>query len=254
MTIKTYNHLIMKKNFLLLILLLSLGIVHAQDKFTHWSVGLSVGPAFPVGGFADKSGNVGLGNGAGFAKTGIAAEIYGMYRFNRHFGAALVAGGQENAIGNPAHTVLSPGFNGIVTHNYNWKIGRILGGAVFDQPLSAQGRLSLRVRLLAGILKTGIPGYSYTLYNRANGTTTGGGKAPTLGLPWAYAYQADAGLTYKLFRGLSLVANTGYAGATPGQTYYYMILDNNSYYTSGMGKRKAPTGTVHLGVGVELAL
>lgn len=244
----------MKKNFLLLIFLLSLALVQAQDKFSHWSMGLATGPAFPVGGFADKSGNVGLGNGAGFAKTGITAEIYGLYRFSRHFGVALIASGQENAVGNPAHTILSPGFNGIVTHNYDWKIGRILGGPVFDQPLSAQGRLSLRVRLLAGILKTGIPGYSYTLNDRTGGVSTGGGKAPTLGLPWAFAYQADAGLSYKLPRGISLVANTGYAGATPGQTFYYMIFDNNSYYTSGVGKRKAPTGAVRLQAGVELAL
>jgi hypothetical protein len=246
--------LLPKKTFLLMFLLLAVVVGQAQDKFSHWSMGLSAGPAFPVGGYADKSSTVGLGSGAGHAKTGFSAEIYGLYRFDRHFGAALLAGGQENAIGSPANQLLNPGFNGIVTHNYNWKIGRILGGAVFDQPLSAQGRFSLRVRLLAGMLKTGIPGYSYTLYGLGNGTTIGGGKASNIAMPWAFAYQADAGLTYKLSRGLSLVANTGYAGASPALTYHYMILDNNNNYVSGSEKRKAPTGTVHLQVGVELAL
>jgi hypothetical protein len=248
----------MKRNLLLLIFLISLVRLQAQEAFSHWSAGLSVGPSFPTGHFGSK--NIQDAK-AGSAGVGIGAEITGGYAFNRSFGAALVINGQEDGlVAPPGQTSLVPvtAMPSIVVHNGHWKIARFLAGGVFNQPLSPRRGLSLGVRLLGGVLRTSIPGYSYSFLSGATGqlggVSTGSGKIPGNVLPWTFCYQADAGLKWRLPHRIYLVADAGYAGATPELHYSYTIVVNGVQTGAGEVKRTVPVGVAHLRVGVELML
>jgi hypothetical protein len=232
--------------------------IPAKAVLSRWSIGFSAGPSFPVGKYGYKKFP---DNEAGYAQTGYGAEIFLGYRLNRSFGAVLVMNGQENATTNsPQHRPIlyppTPNFNYTTTvdfHSHNWKIARFLAGGVFNRPLSGRGGISLQLRILAGVLKTGVPGYSSSTYNNVTSLTFSDGNVSDANTPWTFCYQGDAGLTFPLSHKAFLLANMGYAGADPVVRYPY-------YYTPGnLPKPVTPantyhTGTVHLriGVGVDL--
>jgi hypothetical protein len=236
----------MKKNFLLLVFLFALVNVRAQDKFSHWSIGFSAGSTFPTGSFGSKKSS---DREAGYARTGVSAEIAGTYAINRSFGIALVVSGQENKYGLftniTANTILTN------TSSQNWKMARILTGGVYTRPFSLQGKLSLRIRLLAGILKTSIPSYSYDFVEVSGQPVSLHETSPNHPMPWTFCYQGDAGLKWKVSKGMSLVADAGYSGARPVYSYIMSV-----YGIAGQPKisEPAPVGTIHLRVGAEVRL
>ena len=238
----------MKKNLLLLILSFALVRAEAQEQFSHWSIGFSAGPSFPTGHFGSKSNQ----DKSGYAATGFSAEVTGGYAFNQSFGLALVAGEQKNKFAIFSQNTAQP--VAINTHNHDWRITRILTGGVFTRPFTTRKKLFFQVRLLAGVLKTGIPGYSYDLVGLPGQPTPLHESAPDLSMPWAFCYQADAGLKWKLSHGISLVLNAGYSGAQPAYTHTYTVGISGSDFIYQKYSRSMPIGSVHCRAGVDISL
>jgi len=72
--------------------------------------------------------------------------------------------------------------------------------------------------------------------------------------PWAFCYQADAGLKWKLSHGISLVLHAGYSGAQPAYTNTYTVGISGSDFIYQKFSRRMPIGSVHFRAGVDISL
>ncbi len=228
-----------------------------RATFSHWLIGLTVGPAIPVCSFSIRNTQ---NFEAGYAKTGFAAELSGTYFFNTAFGVALSAARQENAVGNPKDQLIPPSPPTpnylvypppVIIHNQAWKITRVQAGPVFNIALAARS-LSLQLRALAGILKTAQPGFQYSDKQNGRLAPSSGGTA-AISLPWAFCYQSDIGLNWKLSRHLALIAKAGYTGSTAViHDPPYVV---NGFFIGGVlpEKREFALNTVYAQAGVGLS-
>ncbi|HXB91009.1 MAG TPA: hypothetical protein VNU72_01910 [Puia sp.] len=229
-----------------------------RAAFSHWLIGLTVGPAIPVGSFSIRSTQ---NAEAGYAKTGFAAELSGAYFFNAALGVVLSAARQENAVGNPKDRLIPPAPPTpnyivypppVIIDNQSWKITRVQAGPVFNIALAAHS-LSLQIRALAGILKTAQPGFQYS--NKSNGymLASGSGETAAISLPWTFSYQSDIGLNWKMSRHLALIAKAGYTGSTA--VIHDPQYEVNGFITGGVlpEKREYSLGTVYAQAGVGVS-
>jgi hypothetical protein len=228
----------MKKLLLLLLVVACCGVARAQAparaqdppparaqkaaRFHRWSIDLSGGAAFPIGGFAHtdeqnpKSGTV---------HTGSVFEASGTFHLSHTWGITLVANRQYNKsdvdniiVPNPLFPEilvpgpLNPGGSYTSIPPQHWSMTRILAGGVYTLPLNHKKNLAVLVRALAGIEKAHVSQYEYFVHSQ---NSTGFSCSPTRNLAWAFAYQADAGLQYKVYRRWSVLAFAGYSGCRP---------------------------------------
>jgi len=142
-----------------------------------------------------------------------------------------------------------------------------MAGPVVDLPLSSRGPVALRIKLLAGVLKTSLPGYSYTASVPPGSSFSGfSGYYRTnspIGLPWAFSYQAEAGIRWRLTRQIDLVGNAGWFHAQPVHKYNFPISASDLYSGPVMTglfmpisyvemKQTLPISDLHVQTGVEV--
>ena len=222
-----------------------------SESPSRWSIGLTAGPAFPVGKFAHP-----LGSGSGTVHAGGSAEINGEYRICHRFSATTVLQGQLNNGNVAPYTVSSPA-DGYITGPYgdnHWRIARLMAGGIYTLPLSKQKGPALLIRLLAGIQKTKTAGFNYS-----NPTYNLDITYPGISFPWAFSYEADAGIKWPLpGKRIALVGYAGYNGCKPAKDFEYNFANYLAYPASGIAKitqrQTFPTGTIHARVGIEVQL
>ena len=224
----------------------------ATATFSRWSLSLETGPAFPVGNFNDKNF---YSTSAGFARTGFGADLAATYRFCPSFGLALSAGFQDNPTAATApYLNEAPGplnqEQTIVERN-SWKIGRLLTGAVYEHALSKNKRLALRIRAMAGIVKTGVPAFRY-VYSATEAVEVGWKYSH---LSPGFAYQADAALKYAITKRISALVNAGYTGSRfTGRFTYDVLNPDGSSFESGRSSKTIALGTIQCRAGIEIGL
>jgi hypothetical protein len=248
----------MKNSTLVLVTLPTLGAMraNAQDTSPRWSIGLTAGPAFPVGSFHKTSA---IDGETITAHPGGSAEINGSYRFCRYLSATLVVNGQEN---NGAGIPYSYDPSGATqasgpAKGNDWKIARILAGAEYTLPLAKRKGPQLLFRLLGGVQKTASPAYKmseavlftpegpYTCANCTSGFPPL--TYPGLNFAWSFSYEADAGLKWKFRSRFAAIGYAGYQGSKPSKE---LILMN----TINLQKSAFSTGTISLRAGVSYDL
>jgi hypothetical protein len=188
----------------------------AQGNASRWAIGLTAGPAFPVGTFA---GYHSLDQQSGGVSIGGSAELSGEYRICRSFSVAMAFNGQLNhGPGVPYYLTqqhFSSSSGGNIGFNSDWRIARILAGGVYSIPLSKRQGPALFFRLLAGIGKIRTPDYT-TVLDQPSGypayITT-----PGAALPWTFSYETDAGIKWGLSRRCTFLIDAGYNGASPSK-------------------------------------
>ncbi|MBN8879950.1 MAG: outer membrane beta-barrel protein [Sphingobacteriales bacterium] len=187
----------------------------AQSKDHPLMVSLTGGLSFPVGRFADN--NVAtLSTGSsmiGAAGTGWTGNIQIGYRLNTHFGIALTGGVSEykrdGSIFAKYYELIYG--NKSTVDSKQWSVVKVLAGPTYTATLSK--KLSFRSGLSAGIVKTAIPDYSFTI-NGPMGEILLERSAGKAKMPAAFAYQANAGLGYELSKKVMLLFDVNYFDAT----------------------------------------
>ncbi len=204
------------------------------ENASRWSIGLTAGPAFPVGKFVHPQ-----GSNLATVHAGGSFELNGAYRLCHAFSATMVLQGQLNNGNGMEYGLPNPG-DGDATGPYNvkdWRIARLLAGGVYTLPLAKQNGPALLIRALAGIQKTKT-------------------ASPEISFPWAFSYEADAGLKWPLpGKRIALVGYVGYNGSKPGKDFVY-ILSNRAVDIAILvtQRRVFPTGTIHARAGIEVQL
>ncbi len=234
----------------------------AQGASARWCLGLAAGPAFPVGAFHRSSSAYG---GSIVAQNGGSAELSGSYRFWRSFSATLVVEGQENRGNGIAYWFFPPGSSKPAgsSKGNDWKMARILTGAVYTLPLTKKTGPALRLRLLGGVQQTISPDYKGALLYEENGVFTCANcmipnpvAYPGLSFPWAFAYEADAGLQWRFDSRFSAVGYAGFEGSKPSINLAYFNSYNGATNTYTVDYRISAyaTNTISMRAGVVYAL
>jgi opacity protein-like surface antigen len=192
-----------------------------------------------VGSFSDKSANpVGSGESSGWANPGPAVQITIGYNIKNSYGLSFLIGGQENKQDeNALMNNLKPFYSDTSIFSANtksWKIGKTLVGGFIQLPLSKRNRFYLGMGVMGGLLKTSIPGYSYVVYTKYNGTifTSAGGSHSDFSMPWAFCYQLNAGLRWQFSKKISFVSNINYSHSSPKWKYTIYGNDKTTYPVS----------------------
>jgi hypothetical protein len=261
------NDLTMKKFFFYPLILLALLRIpaQAQEKSSRWSIGLAAGPAYPLGSFAHFHTPVASGS----VQRGVTAEINASYRLCPSFAATAVVNSQTNRGDGIPYQWLSPTSVTDPTNiRHNWMMTRVLAGGTYFLPLSKKQRFALLGRLLGGIQKTRTADFNFIVPGVADGIPVPGpvpgplqtgvrtiaGTFPGVSLPWSFAYQADAGLRWKLDGRLSLMAYVGYNSSRPSKEFTYYHNNSGTIYTTVTARESFSTATLHALAGVELRL
>jgi len=246
---------------LLLTLLLELQVqAQAPAKARKFFVGLSLGPSLPTGKFSNKNYQ---DTTAGLAQAGPSLSISAGYMFTRSVGLMLMLGAQENKQDTGSITsYLKQQYGdtiGTSVTTHNWKIARILAGGIFELPLPGSEKLFFQAKILAGVLKTTFPGYVYRYgiiipnFNNPNNYSISAsyGDIP---LNWAFCYQANAGLGWKLTRRISLIGDVSYfhAEAVHKYDHYLHFSASNPPVDTGPWERKYGISSLNLMAGAEI--
>lgn len=230
----------------------------ASPKEHRFFAGLSLGPSFPTGKFANKNYS---DTTAGWAQPGPSFNLSAGYMLTRSVGIVLLLGAQENK--QDANTITShlkqqygDTVRSTVTTN-NWKIARILAGGLFKLPVSESGKLFFQAKVLAGVLKTSAPAYSYAYGQPQYFVTYGYSVYATIGsvpLNWAFCYQGNAGLGWRLTKRISLVGDVSYFHAAPVHKYdhYLIFTPGGGFYDRGPWQKKYIISSVNLMAGAEI--
>jgi hypothetical protein len=241
----------MKRSMLLPLVLLTISTMraYAQNLPPRWSLGLAAGPAFPIGNFHHFTAADGSSVSA---QTGGSVELSGALRIWRALSATLVIEGQENGGTGVDYSFNLAGKPIGSSKGNDWKIARVLAGAVYSWPLTKKTGPALLVRLLGGVQQTISPDTKESpLYPFPDGALD-----PGLTFPWAFSYEADAGLQWR-FRGrLSAIGYVGYEGSKPSINLAYINSVNyvNNTYTATHQRSSYATNTISLRAGVSYAL
>jgi hypothetical protein len=245
----------MNRIALVFIFSLSLECSQAQQGVSKLSVEISTGLSLPVGKFGDKAINdTTTAESSGWAKPGPALQIALNYQIKKSFGVSLLLGGQLNKQDNKSvaadqHRYLQGDSTLIVVSSKSWQIKKIMGGIYSPIPFSKS--LFFQPRILVGILKTSIPGFSYTTYSLQNGgqMLSGRGQNLSLPLPWAFCFQLDADLHKQLSAKTYLTFGVSYSYAEPKWKY---TIYPTPIATSGTGHTtKYPISSINAMVGLD---
>ena len=232
--------------------------VQAQEKTSRWSIGLTAGPAFPVGAFANYHNQFVSPTGV---NTGESAELFGKYRVTRCLSIALAFNGQLNHGAGIPYT-LRPLYESepIATNNgikNDWQIARMLAGGVYSLPLSKHQGPALFIRMLAGVQKIRTPDYTYlNILSVVSSAYSDYITAPGAALHWVLSYEADAGIRWGLSKRVALLGCGGYSGSGQSKeasTLTYMC-PNGGCTLSSSAEGSFVTGTIQVRVGAEIAL
>ncbi|MCF6341367.1 MAG: outer membrane beta-barrel protein [Bacteroidales bacterium] len=182
----------MKTKIVFLLFFVSLTVV---GQNTRNSIGLSIGPSFPLGDFshaeiADST--------SGWAKTGFAIQISYAYRIAHNFGITalgLYSGNKFNASKYKEELeILHPDYGVSIETRRNWSSGGMLLGPYLHFPLS--DAISWDIRALFGFYG----GYSPQFIIRATQKVTGE-KAEYIrqsGKDFSFGYSVGTGFTFEL--------------------------------------------------------
>ena len=204
----------MKKIVFLLTTAIALAVsTLAQNTPGNFFINIAGGVAIPVGEFAEKPNMDGT---TGVAKTGPAAQLTVGYMLHKHWGVLFLASGSSSKRDDKAYEQAAI-YPGQEIHNSvsagSWKIGRLMLGGVYETAIT--NSMVFRSSLAAGLCKTSVPSLKQSQMAFINGSpvsafTIDYAKRP---LPWAFSYQLQAGLKYKLNKTWGLCADLGYVAA-----------------------------------------
>jgi hypothetical protein len=204
-------------------------LLQAQQKQPTFFAQLSGGPSFPLGKFAGKTyEGPAEPNPSGLAKTGLAAQLSLGYYINKSIGLLLLpgysvhkqdpSGYNENIRSHWTPTAIRN--NTINATTNSWMLMKLMAGGFLVTPLTESSELVLVTKFTAGVCKTDVPGYSYTLSD-SSGKVFSFASYEKTSLPWTFCYQISVGLKYKLNNNLHLLFDISSFNAEPKKEIWY---------------------------------
>ncbi len=248
-----------KHFFTITILCLTFLSALSQPNKNHFFVEAAAGASIPVGKFADKtySSDFLKSDPSGLAQTGFGISVTGGYQINKKLSVLLLIGSSQNmqdkkAYENYLKQKYGNNITTFVTTN-NWKVRKIMTGALITLPLLKQGKLFLQPKLLAGFCKIKIPDYRYVGFDQNGNLLPDNLSLAQEDPDGAFCFQAGAALKYALSKKIYLVLDANYFHSSPVFKYNYNPNFPNPGPATAKGKRNYNVSSVNtfLGAGIH---
>jgi hypothetical protein len=248
---KDYNMKITTCPLIIFFLLAYTGL-YSQTQDPTCKASVLIGPAFPIGNFAANSPDSGTVHSAALPGPALSVSLSYKFRHSR-YGLELMGGWQQNNVDNSmtAKSVSesSPPGSGVYAKSDNWHIWKLLAGPLMETSLRGHEKISLECAVLAGMLKTMIPGHEvgvvYPNYSGAEFSSA----APIPFSP-AFCYQLNAGVNYRLTQHLLLAGDLSFMHAAPVRAFTY--YQNPLFFTGPVNVRQSYTiSTLNILLGVS---
>jgi hypothetical protein len=237
------------------IYLLLIPKLYSQNPDQQFRVGLVAGAAFPVGNFSSVPKDSSVIQSA--AKPGPAVALSLSYQFKKSlFGVEILAGWQQNNVNNEALEQFVkdqlPVGSQVFVKSDNWHIWKFLAGPTIELPMKPAGRTSLDFGILAGVLKTTIPGYEFGIASPDGSQRSFVSYAP-VSIPVAFCYQLNAGINYRINRSLYLNGMLSFMHANA--VHSYTLYLDPPYYTKPVNMSDSyPISTLNVILGISYKL
>lgn len=206
------------KNFLLILLLLLTNTCFCQ-KGLKVTIEAVAGSSLPTGKFGNKKYSQ-FNNSSGMAKTGIIAGLNLKYKLNNNFGIAISFAYSANLQDKQAiNNYLNKGANyplDTKIETSSWQIEKVLAGFYYQYYID-NSKFSYNIGLVAGVSKTAIPHYSWVIYSQP-GIVYNSAEQDKKSLPFAFSYQLNAGVNYKVKKNMYFLFNANYFNANAKST------------------------------------
>ncbi len=230
-----------------------------QSANSYFFVEAAAGASIPVGKFADKtySSDFLKSDPSGLAKTGFGISVTGGYQINKKLSVLLLFGSSENmqdkkAYENYLKQKYGNNITTFVTTN-NWKVRKIMTGALLTLPLLKQGKLFLQPKLLAGFCKIKIPDYRYLGFDQNGNLLPDNLSLAQEDPKGAFCYQAGAALKYTLSKKIYLLLDANYFYSSPVIKFNYNPNFPNPGPATAKAKKNYNVSSVNtfLGAGIN---
>lgn len=219
----------MKKNVMLTsILILLASIVFGQiTEDRKGYIGISVGPAIPVGSFASRNTD---NSKAGFASTGAIFDVSFAYKLKKNIGLAALLRGQYNPVNvQPLADKMNSQISGAsaYTNGNGWSSGGVMAGLYSAHPLNHKATFILELKTLAGFMNTTSPQIDMTISSpEGSGWVKQHSATAT-----SFAYLFNAGLRFNTGKRIAFTLNADYSD--------YMLNFKNVQMTSSAGTQES---------------
>lgn len=234
----------MKKNSMLWILILLLGVVNETVAQSKGYVGFSLGAAIPAGDFASSDAN---SDKAGFAVTGASFDVSVAYKFDRNFGLAVMLRGQANGVDAQklADAIAEEtGVSNSVTVK-SWNTGSLMLG--LHSSVDLIEKLSFEANAVIGYANCTSPEIKVTYLSAGNDLYVRQKSAVAL----SFAYLVGAGFKWDIAPKTCLLLKLDYMAAKP---QFKDVEVFNSYFGYDEVDFKQQISTVSASIGVGLRL
>ncbi|WP_316803410.1 outer membrane beta-barrel protein [Pedobacter nototheniae] len=225
-----------------------LGFLNLSAQTTNQKsfIGISVGPSFPVGDFANKSVS---NENSGLATTGGFLNLNYGYRFSNNFGAIAILRGSIYGVDSQSlknNYSLPDGSGGSISFDAGtWKTGAVMVGLFQGISLGTNKDFVLEARGAIGVQRTSSP--SLKIKGSITGFGTFEGEQKSVSAT-AFAYLVGLGLNYGLGNNLSLKLHGDYSGSNPK----FQDITASSYAAGTKITSKQNINTIDVGVGLAL--
>jgi hypothetical protein len=247
----------MKKSFVYCTIYLVLIIpkLYSQNPDQQFRATLVAGASFPVGNFGRVPQDSEATQSA--AKPGPSIAFSLSYRFKKSlFGIEILAGWQQNNVNNAALEQSLKDFfptgTQIMVKSDNWHIWKFLVGPTIELPLKQNGKTSLDLGIIAGVLKTTIPGYEFGAISPDQREMEFVSYAP-VSIPLAFCYQLNAGINYRINHSLYLSGMLSFMHAKAVHNYTFYL--DPPYFTMPVNASQSyPISSLNLMLGISYKL
>ncbi|WP_131537165.1 outer membrane beta-barrel protein [Pedobacter nototheniae] len=236
----------MKKTVFFLCALFGVLNLSAQTSNQKSFIGISVGPSFPVGDFANKNAydvNSGLASIGGFLNIN-----YG-YKFSDNFGAIAILRGSIHGVDSQSLKngySLPDGSGGSLSYEAGtWKSGGLLVGLFQGFSLNDSKNFVFELKGAIGVQSTSTP--SLKIRGNIPGFGSFEGNQESISAT-SFAYLLGIGLNYGLGNNLTLKFHGDYSGSNPN---FKDVVLNPSSDTKTNSQQNI--GTIDVGVGLALS-
>jgi hypothetical protein len=236
-------------------LLLIIPKLYSQSSEQQFKATLVAGASLPVGNFGRVPQDSGATQSA--AKPGPSVAFSLSYEFKKSlFGLEILAGWQQNNVNNAALEQSLKDFlptgSQVFVKSDNWHIWKFLAGPTIELPLKQNGNTNLDLGILAGVLKTTIPGYEFGIASPDRSQVAFVSYAP-VSIPLAFCYQLNAGVNYRINRSLYLNGVLSFMHANP--VHNYTLYLDPPYFTMPVKVSQSyPISSLNVMMGISYKL
>ena len=216
------------------------GVTQKKEKLKRGYIGISVGPAIPLGEFGSTDIN---SEHSGFAKTGVSLQLinFGL-RLNKNFGIAAMWSGAAFNVDEEAMK-RNAGLGTLVLDSDPWAFGALMGGLFVSIPSKV---LDVDFRVMFGL------GYGKTPEINIYGNADGGfiSLKQESDASNSIAYSLGLGLRFNVARSVSLNLLFDFVGSK--QEFEVNMYSGGNYLATNKFEQPMNFLTITGGIGIRL--